>query len=332
MSIDFIAAGSHFAEHLAPVYLALPESHRGQFFVKEKGITASVAERVKEYGITPVNAMHMQRGGGPVVVASSTDHSFANLRRRPMAYLNHGIGQTARHPNGSFVNNSSYVGTRARRNVALFLCPGPYPAGIMREIYPRAITVEVGAPKMDKWHGYKPHNETPVITCSFHWDAAHIVPEFGSAWREFIDVFCNLKGYQLYGHAHPRIAGLLKGEFEQRGVKFLEHFDEVLKVSDLYINENSSTLYEFASTGRPVVVLNPSFFRRNVWHGLRFWDAAHVGINCDHPGDLQKAVELALSDSSEQQAARHNAVNQVYSYTDGCASVRAAQALVRYLT
>ena len=59
----------------------------------------------------------------------------------------------------------------------------------------------------------------------------------------------------------------------------MRDFDEVMERSTLYICDNSSTLYEFASTGRPVVVLNAPWFRRDIEHGLRFWEHADVGVS-----------------------------------------------------
>jgi hypothetical protein len=55
---------------------------------------------------------------------------------------------------------------------------------------------------------------------------------------------------------------------------------EVQRRAAVYVCDNSSSMYEFAATGRPVVVLDlPEGrikgigYRRNINHGLRFWDA-----------------------------------------------------------
>lgn len=99
-------------------------------------------------------------------------------------------------------------------------------------------------------------------------------------------------------------------------VPFLLSFDEVLEQADLYVTDNSSTLMEFASTSRPVLVLNAPWYRRDVHHGLRFWDAI-PGMQVDEPGDLLEGIKLALDDSPELQAARRYAVQYVYSDVDG---------------
>jgi glycosyltransferase involved in cell wall biosynthesis len=101
--------------------------------------------------------------------------------------------------------------------------------------------------------------------------------------------------------------------------------------ADLYIMDHMSTLYEFASTGRPVVVLNTPWYRRDVEHGLRFWEYADVGVNCEHPNDLEKCINLALQDPLEQKMKRERACNAVYAYRDGMCTERAAKAIIEFL-
>jgi len=115
------------------------------------------------------------------------------------------------------------------------------------------------------------------------------------------------------------------------GIEPVEDFEDVLERADLYMCDNSSTLFEFASVGRPVVVLNAPWYRRHIEHGLRFWEAATVGVQVDHPAELRDAVMQALEDPPEQQAARQAAVRIAYTYTDGQASKRAAQEILELL-
>ena len=49
--------------------------------------------------------------------------------------------------------------------------------------------------------------------------------------------------------------------YEAHGIEYVPDFDDVLRRADVYACDNSSTLYEFASTGRPVVVLNAPWYR-----------------------------------------------------------------------
>jgi UDP-N-acetylglucosamine:LPS N-acetylglucosamine transferase len=107
----------------------------------------------------------------------------------------------------------------------------------------------------------------------------------------------------VLGHGHPRIMERLLPIYDALDIEPVYDFEEVLERADCYVCDNSSTMFEFASTGRPVVVLNPPWYRREVNHGLRFWEAAGVGVNCDRPQDLAGAVATALQDPPPQREA-----------------------------
>ena len=106
----------------------------------------------------------------------------------------------------------------------------------------------------------------------------------------------------------------------------MRSFDEVCRRADVYLNDASSTLFEFASTGRPVVVLNASFYRRKVHHGLRFWEASIVGVNCNiwDVRRLPAIVDEALADPPAQKERRERALDMVYAYRTGAAERAAA--------
>ena len=131
----------------------------------------------------------------------------------------------------------------------------------------------------------------------------------------------------MIGHGHPRAWPTLKIVYDHWGIEKVRSFDHVMSRADCYVVDNSSTLYEFAATGRPVVVLNCPRYRRDVHHGLRFWD--HIpGIQCDSPEDLPGAIELALEDPPELREIREEAVAAVYPQHDGHATDRAVEALL----
>ena len=89
--------------------------------------------------------------------------------------------------------------------------------------------------------------------------------------------------------------------------------------------DNSSIGWEFLSLDRPVVWLNAPWYRRNVNYGLRFWDFADAGVQVEEPHDLRFAITEALMDTN--RARRREAVADIYAYTDGRASERAARAI-----
>lgn len=242
-----------------------------------------------------------------------------------MVYVEHGAGQT-------YIDSPLYY--FERKNILLDILPSKRLLEIFQLRYPYSVKRAVGCPALDKWHA-EPiflSNPTPNIALSFHFDRKTL-PETRSAYLYFKSAIKALglqNRWKILGHGHPRIIDQLSPIYAEYKIEIVRNFDNIMNRADIYICDNSSTLFEFASTDRPVVVLNAPWYRRDIEHGLRFWEHADVGVNCDHPDDLLDAIELALADLPEQQAKRNKAVKAVYEYTDGSASQRAANAIVEF--
>lgn len=164
-----------------------------------------------------------------------------------------------------------------------------------------------------------------TIAVSWHWHCVSGVPETDWAWPEYKEAVVELsKHYKVIGHAHPRAWSRLERWYREVDIEPVQSFREVLNRACVYVCDNSSTLYEFASVGKPVVVLNSRYYRRDQEQGLRFWGLV-PGLQVDHPSDFQPAVEKALiTDPSEYRSV----IEQVYAYTDGQAAKRAAEAIL----
>ena len=266
------------------------------------------------------------------LVASHRDLVTARregFRPRSLILAQHGIGQSysGTHP--------SYPGGKDNYDVGLFLVPNKYAAARWREAYAGAAIEIVGSPILDTLplgrtlrdpiDGYG-----DVVAVSFHWDAYH-TPEAGSAFRVFRDQVAQLgdRFSTVIGHAHPLRKDAPRF-YDKVGIEFVPDFADVCRRADVYVCDNSSTLYEFASTGRPVVVLNSPQYRGKVSHGLRFWDAAHVGLNAWPLDNLGDVIERALQDPEPVRTGREDALDIVYAYRRGGAQ-RAADAIVRWL-
>jgi hypothetical protein len=309
--VDFLATERHFADHLRPVWEALPADHRGAFMTTRAALT--ISDR-------------------PTVVASFGDLNAARGHARPIILMEHGAGQTYRGQDGRLLGHTSYAGGRNRAGVILYVLPGPAAASAYREAGSRVPQVQVGVPKMDPWHrGDRTPNLTdpPTVAVSFHWDCM-VAPETRSAWARYLPAFLDLhrQGWRILGHAHPRIAGTLAPRYEAAGIEFVPDFDSVLQRASVYACDNSSTMYEFASTGRPVVVLNHRIYRRDVHHGLRFWAGSRLGPHVDQPEDVRAGVRQAHRNTNAARQARAAAVAMAYAHVDGHAADRAAQAIV----
>lgn len=317
MTVDFLAKERHFVDHLAPVWRAMDGS-RGTFYTLGDAATS----RARELGIEPFDGI--ARSDEKTVVASIGDLKNARAVGRRVALMEHGCGLSYGGDRTGKLNNS-YAGGEGRP-AELFLHPGPHPAARDRAKYSVPVHV-VGSPRLDDLPERERLPEElglkPVVAVSFHWDCG-IAPETRTAFIYYRAFVQDLQKYfRVIGHGHPRIFDRLKIWYDRHGIEAVEDFDEVCRRADLYAVDNSSTLYEFASTGRPVLVLNAPFYRRDVSHGLRFWDAADVGVQCDLGIDLLKRAVEALS---YPEALREAALDKVYAYRSGAAD-RAAQVL-----
>jgi hypothetical protein len=316
MPVDVLASEQHFADHCYPIWQALKEP--GDFILTHE----LVSTKIRRWEGANANITDKTR---PILVASYGDLKRARRQGRTrIARIEHGAGQSYIGPK----LNSSYAGGTDAADVSLMLVPNQYSADLWRRSYPEMQVEIVGCPKLDSLPRKDP-SEPLTVAVSFHWDG-YLVPETISAFNHYRSVLPQLaEAYNLIGHGHPRaIIGppMLERRYRRMNIELVPDFAEVCRRADLYICDNSSSLFEFAATGRPVIVLNSPQYRRNIEHGLRFWDAADVGIQVDHPSDLLAAVATALQDGPQQRKARKQALAMVYAYPSGAAQ-RAASVL-----
>lgn len=312
MKIDFLSPGegtnrAHYRDHLQPVWDALPDDARGEWLDSEAGPVYPVGNEDRA-----------------VLVVSDTDLRPARVRGyRRIAMLSHGIGQSYVRDDGS-----TYPAGILRQHVGLFLRPSDAAAARDRRDYPDATHVVVGSPRLDRLPR-GPKKKGNVVAVSFHWTYGAI-PETRSALHAYQSVLAELaERFTVIGHSHPLAADPRKA-FEDAGIEFVPDFTEVCRRASLYACDNSSTLYEFAATNRPVVVLNTPDYRRDVLHGMRFWETANVGLQCDAPADLADTVSSALKDSLAAKKARKAALDTVYASRRGGAK-RAVTAITEWL-
>ena len=301
--IDLLSSAPHYRLHLLPLWDALPAEIRG-----ERSDGDGMGARVRRAVEDPT---------GAVLVASHRDLKTArSLGYQRIALAEHGIGQ-------SYLNwHSCYPGGRDRDAVGLFLSPNETAALMDHVAYPSARVEVIGDPRLDTMPSLS--GPPGIVALSFHWDC-RVAPETRSAFPYYRGVIADLaRAVPLIGHAHPHAAGEMARFYRRIGVEFVESFDEVCRRASVFVADNTSTLFEFASTGRPVVVLNAPIYRRDFHPGLRFWDAANVGVQVDEPGDLVAGVEKALADAPEQRANRDAALRLAYSSLTGAAERGAA--------
>jgi hypothetical protein len=317
--IDVLASAPHYADHLAAVFGALPQEARGEFLATGP----DVANRIRALGFDPSTR---STSDNPVLVAAYGDLGRARLgmRRARLAIMEHGAGQSygGRPMSG---HHGSYAGGRGREAASLFLHPGEHPAARDRKCYPRSRVEVIGSPYLDTLPAREGEPDR-VVAFSFHFNAG-VAPEAKTAYPWIFPAVLELREkFALLGHAHPRFFPVVARRYKAAGIEAVPDFRDVCRRADVYVCDNSSTLFAFAATGRPVVVLNPPWYDKRISHGLRFWEAASVGVNCDNPADLEACITEALRDRVAARKRREAALDLVYAYRTG-ASQRAADIL-----
>lgn len=312
-----LATAAHYVDHVLPIWDKLPAAERGYFYMSGRAWRDGIpgARRVEFLGKDPRS---------PILTVAHGDFKLARAaRRRKIALGQHGAGQSysTDHP--------SYPGGKDQAEVGLFLVPNRHAADRTLARYPKARVEIVGCPKLDRLPRKARGRGRPIVAVSFHFNTS-VAPETRSAWPLYrAHVAALARSVKVIGHAHPRILGQLTPYYRSNRIELVSSLDEVFRRADLYVCDNSSSLFEFAATGRPVVVLNAPWFRPKARHGLRFWDAADVGIQVDRPRDLAAAVARALKDPPTVAAAREAALRLVYQPRRGGARL-AARALLEW--
>lgn len=330
--VDFFVWSRHYHDHAMPIWKRLPSDKKGNYYISthlhnrnEFYLPESKKERVIIYNNLSA-AIKDLKCNKRLLVVFGVDKKIFNALNRAFVLISHGVGQT-------YEENNIYIPYHEK--CLLYILPNRIIENVYKRNYPQVKTFVAGCPKLDYWHTHpaKPKEGKPVITISFHFDN-NMVPETRTAFPYFkqaLEELASQKKWKVLGHGHPRIIDELTPYYQELGIEVVRDFNEVMRRSDLYICDTSSTLYEFASTGRPVVVLNAPWYRRNIEHGIRFWEHADVGINCNNPEELLQKIEEALLDSPEQKKLREKAVKAVYAVSDGTASQKAINAIISLL-
>lgn len=339
-TVHFYASQPHFLAHILPVYRALPHPYRGGLYLRG---------RARHKGIPHIPGTP-PRDDTVVVAASFED--YRALHSHPVILHNHGAGQSYDGDPES-AGHSSYTGGRDRERVVLNLCPSTTDADRCREMGQPAVGV--GVPYLDPYHRQVSWEEPisnpmsdhlrvvrdierrsgrpPIVAFSFHADM-HVCPETRWAFPHYEQAIIQLinspdRPYDIIGHGHPRFHAHWMNWYRRHRITYFPDFSNILDLADLYVCDNSSTLFEFASTGRPVVVLDAPWYRRDVHHGGRFWDWADVGIRVQEPVFLPIAIKLALQDPPAPRRSREEVVQAVYTdLNDGRATERAVTAII----
>lgn len=286
--VAFAPPGKH-AAHLDPIMAALPP------------LEGEDIALVASYGAL---VMAKRRGYKRIVLAQ------------------HGAGQSYGGDSRT-ARNPAYPGGEKNDAVGLFLVPNEYAAWRWQQRYPEATVRVIGCPRLDTLPRKEPGPVT--VALSWHWHGYNC-PEFASAFLEYLPVIPELaRRWTVIGTGHPQRRDL-RWRYEELGVEFVPDFDDVCRRADVLVGDNTSALYEWASTGRNVIVLNSRHYRPEVSHGGRFWAWQSIGPVVNDPADLADAVEVALSGPWPERAL---VLEEVYQPCRGGARL-AAEAIMQW--
>lgn len=314
MPVDFLARSPYLVPHLVPIWDKLDPSERGVFYANGAEVENALAMEIDNRFLVAY-----QDGGdcgdNPIVTAAYGDAVRAAdyNTQRPVVLMEHGIGLT--------FGKAAYAdGLGQREKLSLMPVQSEY---VLRKVHPEIAHKPhpvVGMPKMDAWAREfdKPHimPKTPTLVIAFHHGDKNSRPgETGSAWEHYIDILPILaRKYKLMVHFHPTSGPLIREACARLGLEVVQNFKSVLKLADVFINDASSTAYEFCVTGKPVILLNAPWFNRKSRYGIRFWDYADIGEQVDEPDRLDAAIQNVIRYPEQYLNERRKAVHDLFPY------------------
>lgn len=317
MRVHAYASTAAYAEHITPVFAALPEGIRGVMFAPRNGIADGAAAPPRVWP------------DGLYLIAGYAD--TITLPDRPYVYIEHGAGQVYDGAGDAGRSHPSYSAGRLPGRPVAFLVPNMTVGARRRMSHPDARVFAVGCPKLDTVA--QPPRSGTTIGWTWHWDCT-LVPETRSAfpaWKQHMPgVVDALRRHDLHvvGHAHPRCHRSVLGAWRAWGVPTAATSAEFLAASSVVVADNTSVLYEAAALGTPVVAVNAPWYRRDVHHGLRFWE--FPGPTCDTPDELVAAVVDAAT-TDPWRSERAAVASEAYAVPPRYARHEAVRAVVQVL-
>lgn len=287
VNIGWWASEPHYADHIRPL-----------------------AEPLEAVGGTDYASFLAAQETDLVLVASRKDAR----RFSRVVMVEHGAGQR-------YGSNAGGADT-PEANVELFLAPSQRVADQDASVYPNAVRVAVGSPRVEYLQTLPRVPEKVVI--SFHWNAG-LAQEARSAWPHYQRNLSILRGLPMLGHGHPRMLRRLIPAYQRAGIPTETDWGACVTQASVLVCDNSSIIFEAAALGIPVVVLDAPWYQAE-W-GMRFFEYADVGPRVSGPTELVAAITEVLE--KDRWSARRAEVGRAV-YGEVAGSTRRAVEVVRH--
>lgn len=335
MVVDVYASHWHYLDHIEPIWHALPDQVRGDVLITNSKLRRHplvVDADGRRYD------SRTRRRVSRVLIAGAPDLSETKRNGWGIALMEHGVGQTYEG-----VSNLSYAGSPGRDRVGLFVCPNDRVADRNERLY-RGRSVTTGCPRLDVLSDARRRQgrtQTPTLALCWHWQNMRAGPEGGWAFDQFMESMVTLRSIwpgHIIGTSHPRSWPHVLTPYRQAGIEPVERWADVVARADVLSFDNTSAGFEAAALGIPVVLCERSTWRRDVAHGLRFWEYSDIGPTVRADVDSRSLAHRwaesatdALEDENGAYARRREAMADDLFPHRGEAAKRAAAALCRWV-
>lgn len=301
--LNAYASHPHYVNYIKPIWDRLPNKLKGEFHVHPRcdGL----------YDLP--TARQFTNPQPPLIVAGATDAKRADR----YIFIEHGAGQTYEAGHGNYANHP-------KPGCLAAIVPGPYCARIMQQANPNLPVIQAGAYTLREviksWLIGPQEPEgivnimpmQPTILFTWHWRGAAVSPEADTGFGQFRESMLQIHpSMRVKGHAHPRILGEAAEWYRQHGIPTVETSAQALQNMSLLVADNTTMIYEAAALDLPVIVMNPSMYRKGTHHGLRFWDMI-PGPQANSPDEIPELVANELMYPDNWAAERKQITDQVY--------------------
>lgn len=315
---------SHHFDHLGPVFDALSPAFRGDLYV---GHDVATFAYVTALGFDPLVGMPPP-SDIPVIVASGNE--LPAVQRAIL--LAHGIEQRY-----TGIDHVCWAGGPGRDHVILFVVPDEAAARANWDRYPNTPCAIVGSPHVEVLRTLPPYPLAEQrIAITGHWEANSLAPEMrgGFAWFESAyEKLCRARPESYVLHGHPKCQDYFAWKAREWQVEFEPSFEQLTQRAWCLIGDNTSAIYEWAALNRPVVVVSPPWYRRDVEHSKRFWEMCDVGPHVSDPAVLEAAIDVSMADPAPIAMRRQHICLELFGADlSAGASARAARAIEEVLS